>query len=158
MLLNRIVGDNTEAAKVVSASREIAAQADKIFELIADPSLQPQWDGNDNLAEARTGQRVRAVGDVFTMTLTIGSVRENHVVEFDEGRLIAWRPSEQGKEPPGHLWRWQLEPVDDTRTLVTHIYDWSLLTDETRLPRARATTADKLQASIERLAELAERG
>jgi uncharacterized protein YndB with AHSA1/START domain len=157
MLLNRIVGDNTEAAKVVSASREIAAPADKIFELIADPSLQPRWDGNDNLAEARTGQRVRAVGDVFTMTLTIGSVRTNHVVEFDEGRLIAWRPSEQGKEPPGHLWRWQLEPLDDSRTLVTHTYDWSQLTDENRLPRARATTEDKLQASIGRLAELAER-
>jgi hypothetical protein len=100
---------------------------------------------------------VRAVGDVFTMTLTIGSVRTNHVVEFDEGRLIAWRPSEQGKEPPGHLWRWQLEPLDDSRTLVTHTYDWSQLTDENRLPRARATTEDKLQASIERLAALAER-
>jgi uncharacterized protein YndB with AHSA1/START domain len=157
MLLNRMVTENTEAAKVVSASREIAAPADKIFELIADPSLQPRWDGNDNLAEAHTGQRVRAVGDVFAMTLTIGSVRDNHVVEFDEGRLIAWRPSEPGKEPPGHLWRWQLEPLDDARTLVTHTYDWSRLTDEKRLPRARATTADKLQASIDRLADLAER-
>ena len=80
MLLNRVI---SEASKVVSASREIAAPADKIFELIADPSLQPRWDGNDNLAEARTGQRVRAVGDVFTMTLTMGSVRDNHVVEFE---------------------------------------------------------------------------
>ena len=143
---------------VVSASCEIAAPADKIFELIADPSLQPRWDGNDNLAEAPTDQRVRAVGDVFTMTITMGSIRENHVVEFEEGRLIAWRPSEPGKEPPGHLWRWELEPLDDSRTLVTHTYDWSRLTDETRLPRARATTADKLQLSMERLAELAERG
>jgi uncharacterized protein YndB with AHSA1/START domain len=141
---------------VVSASREIAAPADKIFELIADPSLQPRWDGNDNLAEAPTRQRVRAVGDVFTMTITMGSIRENHVVEFEEGRLIAWRPSEPGKEPPGHLWRWQLEPLDDSRTLVTHTYDWSRLTDEMRAPRARATTADKLQLSVERLAELAE--
>jgi uncharacterized protein YndB with AHSA1/START domain len=157
MLLNRTVSDNTEAAKVVSASREIAASADKIFELIADPSLQPRWDGNDNLAEARTGQRVRAVGDVFTMTITMGSDRDNHVVEFEEGRLIAWRPSEPGQEPPGHLWRWQLESLDESRTLVTHTYDWSRLTDETRLPRARATTADKLQASIDRLADLAER-
>jgi uncharacterized protein YndB with AHSA1/START domain len=154
MLLNRTV--NTEASKVVSASREIAAPADTIFELIADPSLQPRWDGNDNLAEARTGQRVRAVGDVFAMMLTMGSVRANHVVEFEEGRVIAWRPSEPGKKPPGHLWRWQLEPLDDSRTLVTHTYDWSRLTDEKRLPRARATTEDKLQASIERLAELAE--
>jgi uncharacterized protein YndB with AHSA1/START domain len=151
MLLNRSV-----TSTVVSASREIAAPAEKIFELIADPSLQPRWDGNDNLAEAPTGQRVRSVGDVFTMTITMGSVRENHVVEFDEGRLIAWRPAEPGKEPPGHLWRWELEPIDDLRTLVTHTYDWSLLTDEMRLPRARATTADRLQASIEGLAELAE--
>jgi uncharacterized protein YndB with AHSA1/START domain len=157
MLLNRTVSDNTEAAKVVSASREIAASADKIFELIADPSLQPRWDGNDNLAEARTGQRVRAVGDVFTMTITMGSDRDNHVVEFEEGRLIAWRPSEPGQEPPGHLWRWQLESLDESRTLITNTYDWSRLTDETRLPRARATTADKLQASIDRLADLAER-
>jgi len=143
---------------VVSASCEIAAPADKIFELIADPSLQPRWDGNDNLAEAPTDQRVRAVGDVFTMTITMGSIRENHVVEFEEGRLIAWRPSEPGKEPPGHLWRWELEPLDESRTLVTHTCDWSRLTDEMRLPRARATTADKLQLSMERLAELAERG
>jgi uncharacterized protein YndB with AHSA1/START domain len=143
--------------KVVSASRVIAAQADKIFELIADPSLQPRWDGNDNLAEAPAGQRVRTMGDVFTMRLTMGGDRTNHVVEFEEGRLIAWRPSEPGKTPPGHLWRWQLEPIDDSRTRVTHTYDWSALTDETRLPRARDTTADKLLASIERLAELAER-
>jgi uncharacterized protein YndB with AHSA1/START domain len=150
--------DRTVTSTIVSASREIAAPADKIFELIADPAQQPRWDGNDNLAEAPTGQRVRAVGEVFTMTLTMGSVRENHVVEFEEGRLIAWRPSEPGKEPPGHLWRWQLEPVGDSRTRVTHTYDWSQLTDEMRLPRARATTEDKLQASIERLAGLAERG
>jgi uncharacterized protein YndB with AHSA1/START domain len=151
------MADNTEVPKVVTAIREIAAPADKIFELIADPSLHPRWDGNDNLAEAPTGQRVRAIGDVFTMTLTIGSVRTNHIVEFEEGQLIAWRPSEVGRKPPGHLWRWKLEPVDDSRTLVIHTYDWSQLTDENRLPRARATTEDKLQASIERLAALAAR-
>ena len=143
--------------KVVSASRVIAAPANNVFELIADPSLQPRWDGNDNLAEAPAGQRVRTVGDVFTMTLTNRSDRTNHVVEFEEGRLIAWRPSEPGKAPPGHLWRWELEPLDDSHTRVTHTYDWSALTDETRLQRARETTADKLLASIERLAALAER-
>ena len=91
------------------------------------------------------------------MTITLGSVRDNHVVEFEEGRLIAWRPSEPGQEQPGHLWRWELAPVDDSRTLVTHTYDWSRLTDENRLPIARNMTADKLQASVEKLAELAER-
>lgn len=143
--------------KIVSADREVAAGASEIFELIADPAQQPRWDGNDNLAEAPAGQRVRAVGEVFTMQLTKdGAVRENHVVEFEEGRRIAWQPSEPGKEPPGHLWRWELEPLGDSRTLVTHTYDWTHLTDEKRLPKARATTADKLQASVDRLAALVE--
>ncbi|MGY1669453.1 SRPBCC family protein [Geodermatophilus sp. SYSU D00710] len=144
--------------RVVSSTREIAASAERVFELIADPAQQPRWDGNDNLAEAAGGQRVRAVGDVFTTTLTRGNVRENHVVEFEEGRLIAWRPAEPGQAPPGHLWRWELEPMDASRTLVTHTYDWSRLTDEQRLPRARATTPDRLRASIDRLAALAEGG
>lgn len=141
---------------IATASREIAASAETVFELIADPAQQPRWDGNGNLAQAPAGQRVRAVGDVFTMHLTQGSVRENHVVEFEEGRRIAWQPSEPGSQPPGHLWRWVLEPVGDGGTRVTHTYDWSQLTDDKRLVRARATTADKLRASIDRLAALAE--
>ncbi|MBF6175936.1 SRPBCC family protein [Nocardia blacklockiae] len=150
--------DSTTDTRIVSAAREIAAGADRIFELIAEPSQQPRWDGNDNLSEAAAGQRPHAVGDVFVTTLTKpGVVRENHVVEFEEGRRIAWRPAEPGAQPPGHLWRWELEPVDESRTRVTHTYDWTLLNDEKRLVRARATTADNLRASLDRLAELAER-
>jgi uncharacterized protein YndB with AHSA1/START domain len=145
-----------EAPRVVSASREIAAGAERIFALIADPAAQPGWDGNDNLAGAPAGQRVRRAGDVFTMTLTRGAIRENHVVEFEEGRRIAWTPAEPGREPPGHLWRWELEPAGPARTRVTHTYDWTRLNDEGRLPRARATTADRLRASLDRLAALAE--
>lgn len=146
-----------DTPRVVSATREIAAGAGRIFELIADPAAQPRWDGNDNLAAAPTGQRVRQTGDVFTMTLTRGEIRENHVVEFEEGRRIAWTPAEPGKPPPGHLWRWELKPVGATRTRVTHTYDWTRLTDEGRLPRARATTTDRLRASLDRLAALAEK-
>jgi uncharacterized protein YndB with AHSA1/START domain len=152
------VASPDEDLRIVSASREIAAGADQIFELIADPAQQPRWDGNDNLSEAPPGQRVSAVGAVFTMTLTGGQVRENHVVEFDEGRRIAWRPAEPGQDPPGHLWRWELDPINASRTRATHTYDWTQLTDEGRFARARATTADKLQDSLDRLAALAERG
>lgn len=144
-----------DETKIVSASTVIAAPAAVIFEEIADPARQPAWDGNDNLAESAAGQRVHAVGDVFVMALTKdGVLRDNHVVEFEEGRLIAWRPSEQGSPPPGHLWRWELRPLDDGRTEVTHTYDWSELTDERRLARARRTTSERLQASLDRLAAL----
>lgn len=142
----------------MSASRVVVAAPEVVFELVAEPSLQPTWDGNDNLRAAESGQRVRRVGEVFTTTLTGGAVRENHVVEFEEGRRIAWRPAEVGKKAPGHLWRWQLEPGDDGTTLVTHTYDWTELTDETRWERARATTTEKLTASLDRLAAMAEQG
>jgi uncharacterized protein YndB with AHSA1/START domain len=142
--------------RVVSASLEIAAEPSRIFELIADPAQQPRWDGNDNLASAPAGQRVRGTGDVFTMTLTRGAIRHNHVVEFEEGRRIAWMPSEPDQPRPGHLWRWELEPAGPSRTLVTHTYDWTRLADEKRFPRAKATTAEKLRASLDRLAALAE--
>ena len=141
---------------MASASREIAADAGTIFELIADPAQQPRWDGNDNLATAAAGQRVRRAGDVFTMQITTGSIRENHVVEFDEGRLIAWMPAEVGQKRPGHLWRWELEPLGASRTRVTHTYDWTRLTDKNRFPRAQSTTAGRLNASLDRLAALAE--
>jgi uncharacterized protein YndB with AHSA1/START domain len=144
--------------RVVQASRTIDADAATIFELIADPAAQPGWDGNDNLATAAPGQRVRAAGDVFVMTLTGGQVRHNHVVEFEEGRRIAWRPSEPDREPPGHLWRWELQPSDPGVTLVTHTYDWSQLTDESRFDKARWTTAERLRASLDSLASVAERG
>ena len=147
---------NDSVPRIVEVARLIAANAAVIFELIADPARQPLWDGNDNLAEAPPGQRVRSVGDVFSMTLTRGAVRNNHVVEFEEGRLIVWRPAVPGCEAPGHLWRWTLEALSEGMTLVTHTYDWTQLTDPSRLERARATTADKLNASLERLAALVE--
>jgi uncharacterized protein YndB with AHSA1/START domain len=148
--------EDHDVPRVVSASREINAAPGRIFELIADPAQQPRWDGNQNLAEAVPGQRVQGSGDVFRMTITTGSVRECHVVEFEEGRRIAWRPSEVGRPQPGHLWRWELEPLGPDRTLVTHTYDWTDLTDQNRLKTALWFTSDRLQASLDRLAALAE--
>ncbi|MGO8852430.1 MAG: hypothetical protein ACLQE4_22455, partial [Mycobacterium sp.] len=71
------MGD-TEPDRIVSATRAISASAERIFELIADPSRQPRWDGNNTLASAAPGQRVRQVGDIYKTTLTNGAVRENH--------------------------------------------------------------------------------
>lgn len=143
-------------ARILAYERITSARPDQVFALIADPAQQPRWDGNDNLAVAVEGQRVRAVGDVFVTTLTRNGARENHVVEFEEGRRIAWRPADPGAPPAGHLWRWELVPVDDARTLIRHTYDWTELTEPRRLARARATTVDSLQASVDRLAALAE--
>ena len=147
-----------EPERIVSATRAISASADQIFELIAEPSRHQEWDGNGNVASAAPGQRVHQVGDVFKTTLTGGEVRENHIVEFIEGSQIAWLPAEPRKQPPGHRWRFELSQVNPTLTTVTHTYDWTALTDSKRLVRARATTADMLRASLDRLAQLAQFG
>lgn len=142
--------------QVISAKGVIEASAETIFELIADPAQQPEWDGNGNLEAAEAGQRVRAVGDFFTVLLTNGKARPNEVVEFEEGVVIAWKPAPTGQPKPGHLWRWELEALPDGTTQVTHTYDWSALQDPTRLEKARSTTQDMLAASIDRLRALAE--
>ena len=143
---------DTDPEGIVSATRAISASAERIFELIAEPSSQPSWDGNNNLASAAPGQRVHRAGDIFVTTLVNGAVRENHVVEFIEGSQIAWLPAERGKQPPGHLWRWTLDQVSPGLTTVTHTYDYRSLTDSKRLEKARATTSDQLRSSIDRLA------
>jgi uncharacterized protein YndB with AHSA1/START domain len=150
------VSEDLQSSRTVSATREVGAPAHVIFGLIADPSQQPRWDGNDNPAEAPTGQRVHAVGDVFTMVLSKGSIRENHVVEFEQERRLAWMPADPGQPPAGHLWRWELKPTSETSARVTHTYDWSELTDSNRFERARSTTSQWLDASLTRLGALAE--
>ena len=82
--------------RIVSAEREVSAPAEEIFKLIADPARQPDWDGNDNLASAEQGQRITGVDQSFTMELTNGQNRTNYVIEFEEGRLIAWKPAPVG--------------------------------------------------------------
>jgi uncharacterized protein YndB with AHSA1/START domain len=134
---------------VVNASREIAAPPERIFELVADPAAQPRWDGNDNLAWAPAGQRVRRAGDVFMMTLSRGSIRENHVTEFEEGRRIAWMPAEVGRQRPGHPWRWELEPAGPSRTRVTCTYDPSWL----RLVRISAAAGNGFEGLSEVVGE-----
>ena len=67
----------TDSARIVTASRTIAAPAAQIFALVAAPAEQIRIDGNDNLSATDVQQRVSAVGDVFTMELTNGETREN---------------------------------------------------------------------------------
>ena len=144
------------ALKVVSAEITVDAPGAEVFELIADPARQPEWDGNDNLGSAASGQRVTETGGSFVTTLTKGVERENHVVDFVEGRRIAWMPSEVGEPPLGHMWIWEIEAAGDESVLVRQTYDWTRLRDPKRLPRAQSTTVETLLASMERLKALAE--
>jgi len=49
-----------DVVRVASASREIAAPARTIFELIADPTQQPRWDGSQRSRGASDADFLRA--------------------------------------------------------------------------------------------------
>ena len=115
--------------KSVSVERVISAPPEKIFDVLADPSEHPVIDGSGTVKDTRGDQPARlSLGAKFGMSMRLGIpyVIKNTVVEFEEGRLIAWRHF------GGHRWRYELEPVDGG-TNVRETYDWSTAILGTRL-------------------------
>jgi hypothetical protein len=76
------------------------------------------------------------------MTLTRHGSRDNHLVEFAEGRRIAPMPAKPGRSGPGT--GGNRNSSDRHRAhAVTCIYNWTRLTPESRIPHGRAATADR---------------
>jgi hypothetical protein len=96
----------------VSVSRRIEAPAGEIFRVLADPGRHTELDGSGMLRGAVTRDVVTGVGDVFVMQMYFSEHGDyqmnNHVVEFEQDRLIGWEPA------AGH-----------GATVVTEIYDCS---------------------------------
>jgi uncharacterized protein YndB with AHSA1/START domain len=113
--------DQGDAKRVVSASRVIPAPPETIFDLLADPARHQEIDGSGTVVAARSGNPARlALGARFGMDMKLGIPYRitNEVVEFEEGRRVAWRHLGH------HIWRYVLEPVDGG-TLVTESFDWA---------------------------------
>lgn len=105
------------------AVRVIAAPASTIFDLLADPAAHNRFDGSGTVQAARSGAPARlSLGAGFGMDMKMGVPYKitNTVVEFEEGRRIAW------KHFGGHVWRYVLEPQGDgSSTKVTEQFDWT---------------------------------
>jgi hypothetical protein len=111
----------SDPAKIVSRSTVVPAPAQMIFDLLADPRRHGEIDGSGSIQSAQINAPERLSLDAtFGMQMKIG-VRykiTNTVVEFEEGKTIAWRHF------GGHIWRYILEPVDGG-TKVTEQFDWN---------------------------------
>src|SRR5580704_18234234 len=79
-----------------AVSRDIAAPAGQIFSVLARPATHAEVDGSGMVRTALDDVVISKVGDVFVLNMHNddigGYVMENHVVEFEPGRRIAWEP------------------------------------------------------------------
>ncbi len=140
------------AQRNVSRTRVIRATPEVIFEVLAHPAQHKLIDGSGTVKGAKDEARL-ALGSEFGMDMRLGVPYkiENTVVEFAEGRLIAWRHF------GGHRWRYELTPVEGG-TSVTETFDWStskspIMLEFLGYPRKNAKSIEK---TLERLADLVE--
>jgi hypothetical protein len=155
----------------LSVSRNIAAPAAVLFAHLSRPSAHPAIDGS-GLVRGTEHQVLSGIGDVFEMQMCndfLGDyVIENHVVEFELDRRIAWEPVLKEADHPevqsnigvnAHLrWRWELTSQPDGGTLVTESYDLSRSPEW--LHEATREGEDwrrAMEVSLENLADLVER-
>src|SRR5579885_3482661 len=76
---------------LVSESRTIAAEPQRLFDLVADPAMHPRIDGSGSVREVREGAPARmSLGAKFGMDMKLGAAYKitNTVVEFDEPKVI----------------------------------------------------------------------
>ncbi len=149
--------DRTNISYVVRRSKTVAAPADAIFDILANPSRHADIDGSGTVKEALAEAPARlSLGAHFGMSMKMGVPYkiENTVVAFEEDRIIAW------KHFGGHVWRYDLTPTKDgTATEVTETFDWSKSKSKLglRLFGAPNRNAKAMEKTLERLAALFEK-
>lgn len=104
----------------VFASTVVAAPAEEVFALLADPHRHHEFDGSGTVGTAVRGPKRLALGDRFGMNMHMGIPYRitNTVVEFSDDRRIGWR------HPARAVWRYELEPVENG-TRITESFDYS---------------------------------
>ncbi len=107
--------------QIVSVERVICATPEQIFDLLADPKNHSAFDGSGTVKAANVAAPTRlSLGAKFGMDMKMGPSYkiQNEVVEFIEGKQIAWRHKGH------HVWRYILEPVAGG-TKVTEQFDYA---------------------------------
>jgi uncharacterized protein YndB with AHSA1/START domain len=145
---------------VESVERVIDAPPEVIFGIIADPSRHSEFDGSGTVREAKDVPERLELGAKFGMSMHMGFgySMENTIIEFEEGRRIAWqtRPPAglMGKLIGGRIWRYELEPVDGG-TRVRESWDISQEHFKFLVAPMRGKTRKNMDATLARLDEVA---
>ena len=153
----------TEEDGRITVDRLFRAPASEIFGVLSDPSSHAAMDGSGMVRSDEKTGRITAVGEVFTMNMYLEKLggdyqTENHVVEYDVNKLLAWKTADAGKTPDGWQWVWTLEAKSPHSTKVSLSYDWSHVTDQDVLQRISFPLVEthQLAESLRKLADMVE--
>ena len=142
----------------VSVERVVPAPPQRVFDLLADPRRHPEIDGSGTVRSAVDGPERLYRGASFGMRMHMGGPYEmtSTVVEFQEGRRIAWQPRPTNRVAAlligGRIWRYELEPVEGgTRVRET----WDIRHERVPPPllAMRGRTLRSMRRTLERLEE-----
>lgn len=173
-----MTGDHPSAELLdrLFVQRRIDASADALFRLLCDPAKHVEIDGTGMLRVAGDGTALTHVGQTFEVDMDrrpqrttdnteayLDLVREVPdyrvtctITQLVPGRLIEWAVQAVGKPPAGHVWGWQILPLDDGQCLVTNYCDWTNVRNELR---ARfhwpVVPVDRFARSVENLERIA---
>ncbi|MGO4955710.1 SRPBCC family protein [Luteococcus sp. Sow4_B9] len=151
----------TEISKT-TASREINATPQDIFDLLSNPERHAETDHSGSVVSTDKGERLKKVGDTFRMNMVKGDgsqyQTDNEVFAFVENRVIGWQNLKNvtSDVEVGSKWLYELEPVDATTTKLSLTYDPSEITN----PQVQALAKEKfaiesnLEASLAKIAEV----
>ena len=143
----------------VSRAVEVAAPADAVFDLLADPHRHPEIDGSSTVRSVIKGSSRLRSGDRFSIGMKMFGLPyriTSRVTQAQPGRLLEWQ------HPLGHRWRWTFVPVDagsesgrTGATTVTETFDYSMVgpiqAGSLELLRFPSRNAAGIVATLERL-------
>lgn len=114
-----MAAETTVTRDTAAATAVVTADAAALFDFVRRPANHPALAGDGTVKATLAGPEVLGAGDRFGMKMRKGVpyAIKSKVVEFEDGRLIAWAHF------GGHRWRWEFEPLDEGRTRVTETFD-----------------------------------
>ncbi len=121
-----------EKSERIDVQRMIPEDAARIFSVVRDPEGHVEIDSSGML-QSSTGEPASKVGDEFVIHMDRESLNDYplgkydvtvHISRYEQDRAIAWTIIGQIKPQIGHVYGYELEPVEGG-TMVTSYYDWS---------------------------------
>lgn len=147
---------DTGNPRIKSARIIINVPAALIFELLVDPRRHKDFDGTNTIVSSMSGPIRLALGSKFGMHMKLGIHYRilNKVVEFEEGKHIAWRHFGRWR------WRYDLRSLSPTQTEVTETFDGTTSISQTWLNMRKAYpwTQIAVAKTLVRLKAIAEAG